>query len=66
MAKAEKNAKSKRSAAFLREHGRDRVTGNCPLCHNLITNGTIHLLVLCKPKRPMYANQGASKPFVKR
>jgi len=49
--KNNKNQKDKAMAAFLKKMGVTRKTGNCPLCHHTITNGTIHPLGVCKPRR---------------
>jgi hypothetical protein len=55
MAKAERNGKSRKSAEYLKLKKVERTTGNCPLCHHLISNGTVHAPALCLPRRRVYA-----------
>jgi hypothetical protein len=55
MGRSERAGKSRKTAEYLSAHKVDRKTGNCPLCHHLISNGTVHAAALCKPRRRVNA-----------
>lgn len=54
-----RSAKDKAMASHLKERGVKRTTGNCPLCHHTITNGTMHAPAACMPRRRSY---GRTRP----
>lgn len=53
MGKAENRAASQRYAEYMREHHIVRDTGNCPVCHRLVSNGKLlhHFATGCYPRR---------------
>lgn len=45
--KAAKGSKDKQMAAYLKERGVQRTTGQCPSCHGSIGNGKVHTPSQC-------------------
>lgn len=35
-------------AKRMKEAGITRTTGRCPICHDVVANGTTHVLITCK------------------